>query len=175
MSNATAVEASPKKATLRSGMHVKRVSRDFLDKLLADLNEKQWTAQPFPGAGHILFQVGHLAVTDGFFVSAIGGSTSAIPESWNALFGMGAEPKSDAGAYPKPAQVKAALHQARGDLIARFESLSEADLAKPVGEPLTSVADCVAGLPAFICMHDGMHTGQILALRRSLGLPRVMG
>jgi len=151
------------------------VARDFLDKALADFTGDQWLHQPCDGVNHALFNVGHLAASDAFFLKAIGGSSSAVPESWNELFGMGAEPKADAGAYPSPEETTAVLKQVRADLVAHFKSLSEADLAKPVNEPLNDVAKTLAALPSFIAMHDGMHAGQVLTLRKSLKKPYIMG
>ncbi|RMD60835.1 MAG: DinB family protein [Planctomycetota bacterium] len=163
------------RAALCSGLHVMGVTRDLLGKALADFSGDALVAQPFPGANHALFIMGHLAVSDAFFLRTIGGTPTAVPEGWDELFGMGAEPKADIAAYPPEEEVRQAFTKAREELIEHFRSLDEDTLASTVNEPLNDVADCVAGLTSFIAMHDGMHTGQTLNLRKALGMPYLFG
>lgn len=181
MGDATTTQACCKesaggcKAALCSGLHVMGVARGFLNKGLEDFKGAEWTRQPSPGVNHALFIAGHLAVSDAFFLQTIGGSTRAVPEGWNELFGMGAEPKADASAYPTAEKALRAMEQARKDLVAHFRSLDDAALAAAVHEPLNNVADCVAGLTSFIAMHDGIHTGQLLSVRKAMQKPYLYG
>lgn len=163
------------RAALCSGLHVMGVTRDLLDKALADFTGDALVAQPFKGANHALFIMGHLAVSDAFFLRTIGGSPTAVPENWDELFGMGAEPQADIAAYPPEEEVRQALTRAREELVAHLRALDDQALAAPTPEPLQNVADCVAGLTSFIAMHDGMHTGQTLSLRKALGMPYLYG
>lgn len=163
------------RAALCSGLHVMGVARDLLDKALADFAGDALFAQPFKGANHALFIMGHLAVSDAFFLKTIGGSPTAVPEGWDGLFGMGAEPKPDAAAYPPVEEVRQVYAKAREELVEHLRALDDETLAAPAPEPLNNAADCVAGLTSFIAMHDGVHTGQTLNLRKALGMPYLFG
>jgi DinB superfamily len=61
-------------------------------------------------------------------------------------------------------QLRSDLHASQQALMARLSSLTEDDLAKPT--PMGTVG----GVLAFLSTHEAHHTGQLVTLRRSLGL-----
>ena len=113
----------------------------------------------------IIWQLGHLALTDGGFLRLAGG-VSPAPEAFKALFKTGS---GGAGPYPPLTEVRpvfeaaqTALHQlARSvDLAQHVESRNFATL----GEMLT-----------FTTYHRGYHIGKMTTLRALLGKPRLFG
>jgi hypothetical protein len=68
------------------------------------------------------------------------------------------------------------FQQARAELIGHLATLSGESLLAPIDhEQLADVAPTIAHLPAFISFHEGTHAGQVLIIRRALGLPRALG
>jgi uncharacterized damage-inducible protein DinB len=61
-------------------------------------------------------------------------------------------------------QLRSDLHASQDALMARLSSLTEDDLARPI--PMGTVGSVLA----FLATHEAHHTGQLVALRRSLGL-----
>ena len=61
-------------------------------------------------------------------------------------------------------QLRSDLQASQEGLMAQLSSLTEDDLAKPI--PMGTVGSVLA----FLSTHEAHHTGQLVALRRSLGL-----
>lgn len=163
------------RAACDAGMHAMALIRWMTGRTVADLTPEQWLHQVAPGTNHPMFNFGHLVRCDGNFCLAAGGRSS-VPDSYGPLFDGGASPVTDARAYPKPAELLKVAERARAELMARLQSLSGAELLAPFDEPrLSFVAPTLAHLPGFIALHEGSHTGQIMIVRRALGLPGVLG
>jgi len=131
-----------------------------------------------PGANHLTWIVGHLAWTDDYFVTALGGQESNLPggfDNWNAMFGMASTPVDDPAAYPPFEQVRRAFDERHQAVVDWFASLDESKLSEPLPDDLRNFAPTFAALPGSMAAHEGMHAGQITVIRKSLGLPLVMG
>ena len=124
---------------------------------------------------HALWVLGHLACTDNYFLTSLGQREAVIEESWNKLFGMGANPIADPTAYPSLGEIKAGLQRTRDALIDWLGSLDEQQLAAPLPDELLGFAPTFAAVAGSIAWHEGFHAGQLSAIRRSLGLPRLFG
>ena len=85
-----------------------------------------------------------------FLATAIGAQTPTQP---------------DAGPAPGPAAA----------LVDWFKSLSDEQLAAPLPEGMEMFGANHATLAATMAWHEGVHDGQLIEVRRSLGLPRAFG
>lgn len=124
-----------------------------------------------PGVpNHFVWTIGHLAMSYHFFASTLGVSLSPCPESWNKLFGMGAQPTGDASVYPTLAEVIAAYDKAHSEYHAALSKLTDEQLAeKPVNDGGGFVSS--KGNAVMACVfHLGWHLGQLTLLRKGLGL-----
>jgi len=179
MSNATAeMTMTPEQAmnVRDAALFTLGTSQWFLDKLTGDLSGDEWVHQPCNGANHALWNIGHLAASDKSFLDMLGGSTSAVPESYNELFGMGSEPKGALSAYPAPAEVVKVFQTVRGELIAHAKAMTGAQLAAATpNEQMAQVAPTLAQFLNFMVLHDSTHAGQICIARKSLGKSHVLG
>lgn len=155
--------------SVQAGLAALEFSRRALLGFLEDVPEGKWCHQPIPGANHALWIVGHLAHTDNYFLTAVAGRESRVPADWDELFGMGSKPVGDPGKYPNPAAVKDVLRSRRDELLAWFSSLSDAQLAKPLEGDLAGFAPDHAALASSIAWHEGLHSGQLTVVRKSLG------
>ena len=137
---------------------------------LEDIPEAKLCYQPFSGANHALWIIGHVACTDNYFLSSVGGRETDFPAAWNELFGMGATVQTDAAAYPALGEVRGQLDSRREDLIAWFKSLDEEQLAAPLPADFQTFAPSHAALINSIAWHEGLHAGQLTVIRKALGL-----
>ncbi len=147
------------------------LSRRSTLKMVADIPNEKFCEQPVPGANHARWVLGHLANTDNWFASTFGKRESVIDESWGKMFGMKTNPVSDPSGYPSVEDVKAALERARLSLIEALKSMDEQQVLAPLTEGMETFAPNLAGAMSTLAWHEGLHAGQLSALRRSLGLP----
>ncbi len=150
------------------------LSRRSTLKMVADIPNEKFCEQPVPGANHAMWILGHLANTDNWFASTFGKRESVIDESWGKMFGMKTTPVSDPSGYPSVGDVKAGLERARLSLMEALKSMDEQQLLAPLTEGMESFAPNIAGAMSTLAWHEGLHAGQLSALRRSLGLPHVL-
>jgi len=179
MSNATADQTmtpAQAEAVRDAGLYSLGTIRGFTTSLIENLTPEQWMHQACDGVNHVMWNVGHIALVDAAFIKEAGGSTTAIPDTYEAMFGMGTEPASSLDAYPDIKELLDALNNVRSDFVSHFKSLSGEQLAgTPTTEGFTRMMPTVSQIPNFNVLHESTHTGQILIARKSLGLPRIMG
>ncbi len=163
----TARPSAPK--LLAPGIGALDRARWMTHKLIDGLSDDELFAQPCAGANHAVWVIGHIAVTDDFFLSALGGEPSGVPESWNGLFGMNSEPSADRATYPRTDELLKVFEDRRAALKAWLGSRSESALLEPVEGDLAKFSATRAELPASLAFHEGFHAGQISVARRHGG------
>jgi uncharacterized damage-inducible protein DinB len=152
-----------------------KFSRSILTKLIEDVPEDKMTAQPYPGANHVLWIMGHLASADDAFLADLDGRERVLPAQWKDLFGMGSEPTDDPAKYPSPDEVRAAMEERREAVYEWIGGLTADRLAQPLPEPWTKFSPNHALFINTISDHEAFHVGQISAVRRALGMPSAFG
>jgi uncharacterized damage-inducible protein DinB len=146
------------------------LSRRCTLKMVEGIPPDKLCHQPVPGANHALWVLGHLACTDDYFATSLGGRASMLDDAWNEMFGMGSKPKDDPSAYPSLEAVLDRLEKTRQAMLETFEEMDEEKLQEPTPEAWRPFAPTYAATLASIAFHEGFHAGQISAVRRSLGL-----
>lgn len=157
-----------------NGLSALGFSRKCITGMLEGIPVDKRTFHPADG-NHVIWVLGHLAWSDDYFMNELAGAERKCPESWNGLFGMGSEPTNDADAYPSYDEILGHFHDRREALIDWFTSVDDSRLNEPLKEDWKSFAENLGGLMNSIAIHEGMHTGQIMDVRRALKLPRVIG
>ncbi|TMJ03789.1 MAG: DinB family protein [Bacillati bacterium ANGP1] len=113
----------------------------------------------------IIWQLGHLALSDGGFLRLAGG-TSPAPELFKGFFKTGS---GGPAGYPPLGEVKPVFEAAQRELerLAQFANLEqpvESRNCATIGEMLI-----------FAAYHRGYHIGKMTTLRALLGKPRLFG
>ncbi len=155
---------------LESGLRALEFSRRNLLALLEDIPDDKLCHQPVAGGNHALWIMGHLTQTDEWFPRGFGGYESRLPAQWNELFGMGSKPVGDVSAYPPVAEIREAMNSRRQEMIGWFKSMPPEKLLEPLGGDWEMFAPNHVGLAQSIAWHEGMHTGQLTVVRKSLGI-----
>lgn len=151
-----------------------RVSNGLIKKSLEGLHDDHWIATTHEGGNHILWSLGHLVASNDYFGQIVG-AESSTPSNYGELFGYGSDPVADLTRYPSPADVTAEYDKSCEQFVSAWSS---ADPEKIAAKPDGSFGDmfpAVAHLAMFAGQHEMTHIGQILNIRRMLGLPRVIG
>ncbi len=155
---------------LENGIAGLNFARQWTLDLLSDIPQDKLTHQPCAGGNHAIWIAGHIAYADDGFLSGVGKKPARFSDSWVKLFGMGSKPQADAGAYPPLSELTNALADNREGLLAWFGSMSAEELANPLPEDFKMFAATFGQLMTSIAWHEGLHTGQLTVVRKSLGL-----
>lgn len=160
---------------LATGLAALEFSRKVTLGLAEDIPDGKFLHQPFPGANHALWVLGHLACTDEFFLNKVGGKPGRRFDKWSGIFFMGSKPTPNAVDYPPISEVRLALDEGRGRLVEWFKSLGDSELMMPLPDELKNFAPSRAALMSTIAWHEGLHAGQLSVCRKSLGLQPKFG
>jgi uncharacterized damage-inducible protein DinB len=147
------------------------MSRGLLHKLVDDLTDEQMLSRTCPNGNHPLWCVGHIAVTEQFFLSALAQRDRVLPVDWDVVFRFASLPKDDANAYPSRTELMSGADKIRDALVDWYSFLDETTLASPMPPEFEPFAKSYAQLGASLVMHESFHLGQVSAARRALGLP----
>lgn len=154
-----------------------RFVRAYTAPLLADIKFEDWFHQPAPGVGHLVWQVGHLAVAQ-FHMALIcvrgeqPQDAELVPASFRSLFGRGTNAVADSGRYPKPHELRAVLDHVHEHVSVELAELPVAELDQPPTKPHPAFRTKFEAL-VFCGEHEMVHAGQIGLLRRLLGHPPI--
>lgn len=162
------------RAVLEAGLSTMAFARKSLLALIEDVPAERLVHPPTPNGNHALWILGHLVWTDDFFLSGLSGSASLCSPHFVEQFGMGSTPVYRADAYPPLAELRTRAARHREGLEAYFRSLPDTRLNEALPEKYAFAANYMS-LPGVLAWHEGMHTGQLTVVRRSLGLAPKFG
>lgn len=160
---------------LAAGLAALTFSRKVTTGLLEDIPDDKLMHQPMPGAKHALWVMGHVALTDEFFLREAGKRQVEKFDAWKELFFMGSTVKSISAEYPSGSEVRDYLGASRQNLLDWFKSISAAELHDPLPEDLKSFGPTPAVLMTTIACHECVHAGQLTMVRHSLGIGSKFG
>ncbi|MCZ6834319.1 MAG: DinB family protein [Planctomycetota bacterium] len=169
MTTATSVSAT------EPGISAMRFARSATLKFLEGLTDEQLMHRPTPEANHATWILGHLAYVDDSIYTKVSGHDSVIPSNYKALFDSGTTPSDNASDYPSKDELLTNLEKAHTAFIGWFESLSDEQMASAPPEGLEIFGANFACVVATLAWHEGVHNGQLIEIRRTLGLPRAFG
>ena len=143
----------------------------LLTRYLDGFNDRNAVSQVPNLPNHVAWSVGHLALTMHRAAERISGKTHELgyaPEP----FAFGSQPTASARDYPPLQELVQRFHKSITLLADAVRNTSDEGLKRsvPWGATTTSVRD----LAMRMVFHNGTHAGQIVDLRRALGMPQVI-
>jgi hypothetical protein len=148
-------------------------STELLLRYVAGFDDRTAVAQPPNLPNHVIWCLGHLALTMHRGAERLRGQTLELdydPEP----FAFGSRPTGDATAYPKlDAMIDRyrAAHRALADAV---RTTGDDGLQKQVQWGVAGNRISGFDLALRMLFHNGTHCGQIADLRRALGMPSVL-
>jgi hypothetical protein len=142
-------------------------SHQIIKYTLGEVSDQDARRMPAATLSPIIWQVGHLALTNGSFAKRAG-VTVPVPENYAALFkgGSGGE-----AAYPPLEEVVRVFDDTHRGLVS---AVAGADLDAADDAP-RGLWKNLGGMFAFANAHRWYHVGKIASLRALLGKPRLFG
>ncbi len=148
--------------------------RRMLATLAEDFSEEDATR----GVGNqkpLVWYLGHVAVTDNYFLTLYGGHESALSEEQLKRFGRGSDGHADFSDASKAEAIEL-LATLRERIRALISSLAPEDLDRETSDEARHPAfKTLGGALALIISHCGYHTGQVADLRREMGKDPMFG
>jgi len=145
-------------------------ARKTSEALLADFNSpEEWTRQVHEGSNHALWFVGHMGVSDNFWVSLLDAEQTHEEENYQMLFGLGSQPTADPTKYPQASVVLSYMRERREKLLAILDALSDDELSRATPEGAPEFLSDFASVFESAIWHEGLHSGQLTVHRRALG------
>ena len=160
-----------------------RQSKEWLTRYLKGFDDTNYTKQAPGLPNHVAWTLGHLALTMNRIAERLGGP--GVPESDFAKgarggdrfdpdeVGFGSKPVADPSQYPAMARCVAVFDAATERLATTVANASDARLDAPTKFGKTDVSAWTAA--TLMAFHNGVHCGQIVDLRRALGLGGILG
>jgi hypothetical protein len=143
----------------------------LLARYLNGFDDTNHTRQAPNLPNHVAWVLGHLALTMHRAAERIAGRE--IPLAWDPEpFAMGSAPVADAAAYPRFDEMRRRFDEALARVVDAVRAAGDEKLHETVtwGGGSTTRRD----LAVRMAFHNGVHTGQIIDLRRALGMPRLI-
>ncbi len=151
-------------------------TRDWTQKLLADLSGDEWIFQPQPGVAHALWLCGHLASSQNTLIHDRCLGAFVIDADFKSHFPIGCPVKSgDEYDYPAVESVLAMMKDVQAKTVDAVRSMKDDLLSENAygadGKTLHPHYKDKAGAVSHCIRHEAFHAGQIATLRRLLGKP----
>lgn len=150
-------------------------SHHILTSYIKDLDQKDLFLRPVAGMNHLAWQVGHLIASEYSAIEAIKpGTCPALPEGFLETHSTdNAQNDSEEGFCDLDTYLSLYESQ-RQATVSLLESLSDEDLDAPGPESMRAYAPTVGSALLMQAMHETMHTGQFVPVRRMAGKPVVI-
>jgi hypothetical protein len=153
-----------------------QLSDGLTARLVSDMRSTPMTPST-PGAkggdgNHPVWILGHLCVVEGGLPQILFGEPNPV-EHWTPLFGIGTQPKSDAGAYPSFDELLGAYRDLRRRNLKLLDEVGEAGLdraPKQVPPGFEEEMKTFGRTFLVIAMHNMLHVGEIADARRVAGI-----
>jgi hypothetical protein len=159
------------KEAIRSSMNVS----DFLVQgYLADITPEEMLIRPVPDANHVAWQLGHLIASERHLVeAAVPGSMPELPAGFAERHNKTTAANDSPADFLSKDEYLRLAKETRTATLRVLDTLSEADLDKPVSGRVPPFVKCAGDCFATIGPHWSNHAGQWVVLRRKLRRERL--
>jgi hypothetical protein len=147
-----------------------RINETLILRALDGLTDGQLWQRPTDHNNPMLWLAGHVVRSRARMLSVLG---EPFDTGWGDAFARGSAVEAS-DRYAASAAILEMMTKVNPKLYARLESLQPADVAQPASGPVPLIKT-VAELATFLTIHDSYHVGQMAYIRKSLGLPGIIG
>ncbi|HVT28444.1 MAG TPA: DinB family protein [Lacipirellulaceae bacterium] len=150
-----------------------RIADFMVESYLADIGPQELLVRPAPDANHLAWQLGHLISAEFRLVEAAApGSMRALPPGFAERHTKDTAISDNAADFLSKDEYLSLAKTVRAGTLAALETLSGADLDKPVTGRVPPFVKCAGDCFVTVGTHWVLHSGQWVVLRRKLGRQR---
>lgn len=151
------------------------LSKMVFRSYLSDLSDAELLERPGEGCNHIAYQLGHLIVSGGALLEAVGAATvPSLPDGFADKYTPETNGIDDPAAFESKDRYLELFDEIDAAFTASLEACSADDLDKPSPEKFRDFAPTIGDVYSLIATHALMHAGQWVPIRRRLGKPVMM-
>ena len=147
------------------------VCHDVLTSYVNDMTDAELMVRPVPEANHIAWQLGHVIASEHQMMTMLGHEMPDLPTGFAEAYTKETSPSNDPAKFHKKDEYLSLLAQQREATLAILAATPAADLDKPSPEEMREYAPTVSAALNIIGIHEMMHAGQFVPVRRKLGKP----
>ena len=150
-----------------------RWSAEMIERLVSDVADQQFTAQPVEAINHPAWLLGHVSIYNDVIAALLQGDPFGDP--WEQPCGKNSHPVPDRSAYPSKEEIMTRFSSGVAAACKVIESTTpeawSARLEHPTwGKQFETVSPAVTFLAT---THLALHAGQLSGWRRAMQLPRI--
>lgn len=149
-------------------------TRGFAERILAGVPDEALTHRAGGRGNHALWVMGHLAWTDDDILAMLTGCAREMSPRDIARFKGGSEPSASAADYPSRDELLTAMRLHRRRFETWVQSLDSESMRAPTPQGFRPFAPDAITTAFGVAAHEMLHAGQVVAVRASLGLPRLL-
>lgn len=138
---------------------------------LADLTDADLMTRTSPAANHIAWQLGHLIRSAHGFIRLLGHPVPALPDGFAESYTRETATSDDPRKFHTKAEYLSLMQSLNQAAIVAIDNTPDADLNKPGPAEVRAYAPTIAAVLNLLSLHEMMHSGQFVAVRRKLGKP----
>lgn len=142
-----------------------------LTRYLEDLSNQELLVRSVPAANHIAWQLGHMIASEHMMMSALGHKMPDLPGGFAEAYTPETTTSDDPAKFHDKDTYLALLAKQREATLAALEATSEAGFDQPSPKEMHEYAPTVGAAFNIIGVHELMHAGQFVPVRRKLGKP----
>jgi hypothetical protein len=148
---------------------------DFLvQRYLEDISPQEMLVRPAGDANHIAWQLGHLIQSEHHLVeAAVPDSMPPLPAGFKERHTKDTAASDKASDFLSKEEYMRVAKEVRAGTLKALDSLSEADLDKPVTGRVPPFVKRAGDAFVLVGSHWASHTGQWVVVRRKLGRQRL--
>lgn len=143
----------------------------LLTAYVGDLSDADLMIRPVAEANHSAWQLGHIVAAEQKMVSDVGYPMPALPDGFAEAYTKETSASDDPAKFHTKDEYLKLLAEQREATLAALEALPESDLDKPTPEAMREYAPTVGSVFNIVGIHELMHAGQFVVVRRKLGKP----
>lgn len=161
------------RALVETALRSFEMNRLWAERLLVGIADEKLTHQPFAGANHPVWIIGHLCDTYDLIADWLR-VPKVCPSGWHDLFSNQSTPSVDGRVYPAIDTLGQVYQEGHRLMADAFRGASDEVLAAPLPrERMRGTFPTVEdGVVFEMTDHESFHLGQLSAWRRAMGLGR---
>lgn len=138
---------------------------------LSDLSDADLLVRPVPAMNHIAWQMGHLIAGEAKMLGEMGHTAAELPAGFAEAHTKETASSDDPKKFYSKEQYLTLMRQVHDATLAALDATPDAKLDDPAPEGMREYAPTVASAFLIVGLHELMHEGQFVAVRRALGKP----
>jgi DinB superfamily len=148
-----------------------RINESLISRSLEGLTDDQLWHRPTEHNNPMFWLAGHLVRSRVRLLTVLG---ETFDTGWGDAFARGSVVTADLANQVSLPQIAEMMTSVNQRLYPKLESIAPDEVAAPASGPVPSIRT-VADLATFLTMHESYHVGQLAYIRKSLGLPGLIG